>query len=194
MAPYKKWLDSNLTCGTCVWDRSLIRHVSEIYPRLWTNRKRFIKKILDIFLPPFEDSPRVKPSEMLYIAHEKPPISVTLIAGMQHALIAMMLVITGTDIGLSDGSLRGFIYMGVVVMGFGTVLNGLNTRVSAGHLLVFIPGTMTMMVFIPVVNTFGLSAAAGGPLSGRLRRGMGCAARRHHPHRNGHRRGTGGVA
>jgi hypothetical protein len=74
---------------------------------------------------------------MLYIAHEKPPISVTLIAGMQHALIAMMLVIylviTGTDIGLSDGSLRGFICMGVVVMGFGTVLNGLNTRVSAGH-------------------------------------------------------------
>jgi len=85
---------------------------------------------------------------------------------MQHALIAMMLVIylviTGTDIGLSDGSLRGFICLGVMVMGIGTILNGLTTRVSAGHLLVFIPGTMTMMVFIPVTNTFGLSAAAGG--------------------------------
>lgn len=96
-----------------------------------------LKRYWTYFFPPFADSPRVKPSEMLYIAHEKPPISVTLIAGMQHALIAMMLVIylviTGTDIGLSDGSLRGFICMGVVVMGFGTVLNGLNTRVSAGH-------------------------------------------------------------
>ncbi|MBP7138464.1 MAG: hypothetical protein KBA37_05960, partial [Syntrophaceae bacterium] len=125
-----------------------------------------MKKLLDAILPPFSDSRRKKPKEMLYIAQEIPPTSTVLVAAVQHALVAMMLVIylviTGTDIGLAGESLRGFICMGILVMGIGTILNGLTTRVSAGHLIVFIPGTMTMMVFIPVANTFGLGAAAGG--------------------------------
>jgi len=125
-----------------------------------------MKKLLDTFLPPFSEARREKPKEMLYIAQEIPPPSTVLVAAFQHALVAMMmviyLVITGTDVGLAGGSLRGFICMGILVMGIGTILNGLTTRVSAGHLLVFIPGTMTMMVFIPVANTFGLGAAMGG--------------------------------
>ena len=125
-----------------------------------------LKKPFDTILPPFVDVKREKPREMLYIAQEVPPWSTTLLAGAQHALVAMMLVvymvIAGTDIGLVGGALRGFVSLGVVIMGFGTVLNGLATRVSAGHLLVLVPGTITLMVFISVANTFGLGAAAGG--------------------------------
>ena len=125
-----------------------------------------MKHLFDLFLPPFVDSPRVKPREMLYVAHETPPWPTVVVAGLQHALVAMMLVvylvIAGTDIGLSAGALRGFVTLGVLIMGLSTLLNGLTTRVSAGHLLVIIPGTMTMMVFIPVAKTLGLGAAAGG--------------------------------
>ncbi len=125
-----------------------------------------LKKLFDSILPPFVDAKREKPREMLYIAQEAPPWSTTLLAGAQHALVAMMLVvymvIAGTDIGLSGGPLRGFVSLGVVIIGFGTLLNGLTTRVSAGHLLVFIPSTVTLMVFISVANTFGLGAATGG--------------------------------
>ncbi len=77
-------------------------------------------------------------------------------------MLVVYLVIAGTDIGLTSGALRGFVTLGVLIMGLGTLLNGLTTRVSAGHLLVVIPGTMTMMVFIPVAKTLGLGAAAGG--------------------------------
>lgn len=123
-------------------------------------------RLLDSFLSPFTDAERVKPREMLYIANEVPPASTVVLAGIQHTMVAMMLVvymvITGTDIGLSQGPLRNFVALGVLVMGFGTILNGLTTRVSAGHLLVLMPGTINMMVFIPVANTFGLGAAAGG--------------------------------
>ncbi len=103
---------------------------------------------------------------MLYIAHETPPWSTVLLAGLQHMLVAMMLVvymvIAGRDIGLPDEALQGFVTMGIVIMGIGTLLNGLTTRVSAGHLLVLIPSTMTMLVFISVANTFGFGAVAGG--------------------------------
>ncbi|HPO21983.1 MAG TPA: hypothetical protein PLA30_03605, partial [Smithellaceae bacterium] len=71
-----------------------------------------MKKLLDAILPPFSDSRREKPKEMLYIAQEIPPTSTVLVAAVQHALVAMMLVIylviTGTDIGLAGASLRGF--------------------------------------------------------------------------------------
>ncbi|MCX5817076.1 MAG: purine/pyrimidine permease [Proteobacteria bacterium] len=123
---------------------------------------------LDTFLPPFVETEREKPRDMLYIAQETPPPSTILMAGIQHTLVALMLVvylvIVGQDIGLAGGQLRGFISLGVVVMGIGTLLNSLTTRVSAGHLLVHIPSPITMTVFILVVMTFGLSAAAGGML------------------------------
>jgi xanthine permease XanP len=126
------------------------------------------KKALDRILPPFAEVQREKPRDMLYTASDRPPWSTTLSAGLQHALVALMLVvysvIVGQAIGLHDTDLRDFVALGILVMGFGTLLNGLATRMSAGHLLVKIPNPITMFVFIAVANALGPGAAAGGIL------------------------------
>ena len=67
-------------------------------------------------------------------------------------MLVVYMVIAGRDSGLPDGALQGFVTIGIVIMGIGTLLNGLTTRVSVGHLLVLIPSTMTMMVFISVAT------------------------------------------
>ncbi len=127
-----------------------------------------MNKVIDFFLPPFVDTAREKSRDMLYVAHETPPWPTVITGGIQHTLIAMMLVvymvIAGTDVGLSGAPFRGFVTMGIVIMGIGTLLNGLATRISGGHLLVHIPSPITMIVFVAVVNTFGLGAAAGATL------------------------------
>ena len=124
------------------------------------------KKILDTLLPPFRDVERVKPRDMLYVAHEPLPVPRLLAAGLQHAIVAMMLVIymviTGIDIGLSQGALRNFVAWGVMILGIGTILNGLTTRFSAGHLIVLMPGTIVMLTYIHVSGTLGIGAASGG--------------------------------
>jgi len=109
---------------------------------------------------------------MLYIAQETPPLPTVLAVGIQHMLVALMLliyvVIAGKGIGLADAPLRDFVSLSVVVMGLGTLLNSLTTRFSAGHLLVYIPDPFTMMAFIAVTNAYGPSAAAGGLLAGGI--------------------------
>jgi len=127
-------------------------------------RRAWLNKLLPLFV----ETEREKPRDMLYIAQETPPPSTILMLGIQHAFVALMLVvylvIVSQDIGLEGVQRRGFVSMGIVVMGIGTLLNSLTTRISAGHLLVLIPSPVTMVVFIPVVMTFGLSAASGGLL------------------------------
>ena len=72
-----------------------------------------IAGILDQLFPPFKDSRRVKPREMVYIAQEKPDTYTTLVVGATHAMSALMLVIytviAGRAIGLGDASLHGFV-------------------------------------------------------------------------------------
>jgi xanthine/uracil permease len=122
--------------------------------------------LLNILLPPFVETEREKPRDMLYIAQETPPPFTILMAGFQHTLVALMLVvylvIVGQEMGLANGQLRGLLSLGIVVMGIGTLLNSLTNRVGAGHVLVHIPSPIAMTVLIPVVATFGMSAAAGG--------------------------------
>jgi xanthine/uracil permease len=127
-----------------------------------------LKKYLDTFLPPFAEPKREKPREMLYIAQQTPPVPMTLVLGVQHVLVALTLVvyfvIVGTGIGLTESQLLNFVSIGIMIMGFGTLLNSLTTRVSAGHLIVQTPAPVIMMVFISVASDFGIDAAAGGVL------------------------------
>ncbi|MGB4336524.1 MAG: hypothetical protein WBJ41_16945 [Chromatiaceae bacterium] len=76
-------------------------------------------------------------------------------------------VIAGQEIGLEGDRLREFA-MGILVMGFGTLLNGLASRFSAGHLLVIYPGPLIMAVFIGVAQAAGPGAAADGALTSGL--------------------------
>ena len=127
--------------------------------------------LLGRLLPPFAEGPREKPRDMLYLAADRPPWLISLGVGLQHAMAALMLlvydVIAGQEIGLEGDRLREFA-MGILVMGFGTLLNGLTSRFSAGHLLVVYPGPLIMAVFIGVAQAAGPGAAAGGALTSGL--------------------------
>ena len=126
------------------------------------------KEIIDRFLPPFAEPTREKPREILYLAHERPPLFATTALSFQHALVALSLVIylviSGKAMALPKEQLQNFVSLGIVVMALGTLLNSLTTRLSAGHLIVQVPAVMTMAVFISVVADYGLNAAAGGIL------------------------------
>ena len=51
-----------------------------------------IEKTLNALIPPFEDSERQKSKDMLFVAQEKAPIGISLIAASQHVLVVLMLV------------------------------------------------------------------------------------------------------
>jgi len=124
-----------------------------------------IRKILDLVLPPFREPGREKPGDMSYIAQETPDLYTLITAGVPHAISALMLVIytviIGTEIGLSQGQLQGFVAVEIVVMGLVTLLQSLTTRISSGHLIVHIPSIVSMGAFISAATHFGLGAAGG---------------------------------
>ncbi len=124
------------------------------------------EKTLNSLIPPFKDSERQKSKDMLFVAQEKAPIGISLIAASQHVLVVLMLVVytvvVGQAVGLSATELRGFVSLQIVVMGIATMLQGLTTRVSSGHLIVHDPSTVSIVTFIAVAGAFGLGAAAGG--------------------------------
>jgi xanthine/uracil permease len=125
-------------------------------------------RLLDRLFPPFREGVREKPRDMLSIAPDRPPWSMTASAALQHLLVALMFVVysivAGQAIGLEGDALRDFVAIGILIMGLGTILNGLTTRVSAGHLLITVPDSVTWGVFIIVATQLGVSAAAGGVL------------------------------
>jgi len=122
-------------------------------------------KTFDRLLPPFAEGKREKPRDMLYLASDRPPWSTTLSVSIQHVIVALMLliysVIAGQTMGLAGAQLRDFLALGMLVIGFGTVLNGLTTRFSAGHLLVNLQGPLSITIFITVVESSGPGAASG---------------------------------
>ena len=125
-----------------------------------------IKQTLDRFFPPFSEHRREKPRDMQYIAPDKPDLYTTLTLCATHTLSALMLVvytvIIGTGIGLSDGELRGFVALEIVIMGIATLLQSQTTRFSSGHLIVHSPSVISMGAFITAATQFGMGAAAGG--------------------------------
>jgi xanthine/uracil permease len=127
---------------------------------------------LDRLLPPFAEGRYEKPRDMLYIAPDRPSWSTTLNTAMQHTVVALMFmiyaVIGGQALGLEPAPLCDFMALGILVMGIGTVLNGLTTRLSPGQLLVKIPDPIPLTVFIVVVEAAGAGPAFGGLLAAGL--------------------------
>lgn len=124
------------------------------------------KALVNRIFPPFTELERQRPREMLYVGADRLPWPGALSAALQHALLGLMFVIysviTAEAIGLEAAALRDFVAIGILIMGLGTLLNGLTTRMSAGHLLVYIPTPLTMGAFIATTTAFGPSAAAVG--------------------------------
>ena len=124
-----------------------------------------LMQILNSISPPFADANRTRPRDMHYVAHEKPPLSTSLVTGAQHALVMLMVciyvVIVGEKLGLSDAQIRGLLSLQIVVLGVTTLIQGLHTRISSGHLLVHTPSIISSSVFVAVVGTYGYGAASG---------------------------------
>ena len=127
-----------------------------------------LKSAVDRLLPPFAEPPPSKPRNMQFTAAEAAPWPTAVSAGFQHVLVALMFllysVIAGEAIGLDGAVLRDFVAIGIVIMGLGTLLNSLTTRVSAGHLLVQIPDPIHMGLFIAIASSLGVGAWTGGLL------------------------------
>ena len=102
---------------------------------------------------------------MLFVAHEKPGMTTTIVAASQHVLVILMLtvyvVFIGREIGLTDMHLRSFVSIEIVVIGIVTLLQSLKTRFSSGHLVIHAPNLMSIAALSVVVLNFGLGAAAG---------------------------------
>ena len=83
-------------------------------------------KWVDAVFPPFKDTERVKPKNMLYVAHETPSLGTSIAVGGQHAVVLLMLVIytviVGREVGLSEGQLRGFVSVEIIAAGIATLL------------------------------------------------------------------------
>jgi xanthine/uracil permease len=124
------------------------------------------KQALDAVFPPFSEPKRVKPREILFIAEEKPELSTALVVAAQHTIVVLTLVvftvIVGKQVGLSDAELRGFVALEIVCMGLATLLQGLPTRFSSGHLIVHNPSVISIASVTAVAGTYGLGAAMGG--------------------------------
>lgn len=121
--------------------------------------------MLNMIFPPFAESQREKPRDMLFVAHEKPNMTTTIVAASQHVLIILMLtvyvVFVGREIGLSDIHLRSFVSIEIVIIGIITLLQSLKTRFSSGHLAIHAPNLMSIAALSVVAVNFGLGAAAG---------------------------------
>jgi xanthine/uracil permease len=62
---------------------------------------------------------------------------------------------------LSAAQVRGFLSLQIVVLGITTLIQGLHTRLSSGHLLVHTPSIISSSVFVAVVRPYGYGAASG---------------------------------
>lgn len=123
------------------------------------------RRWLDAVFPPFRETERVKPKNMLYVAHETPGMGTAIAVGGQHAVVLLMLVIytviAGQELGLTDGQLRGFVSLEIVVAGIATFLQATRTRFGSGHLIVHNPSVISMAGFIAVSAVYGIGAATG---------------------------------
>lgn len=118
------------------------------------------------FFPAFKDNvKREKPRDMLYIVDDQAPKSTVIIVGLQHVLVLLMgtivVAMTGKAIGMEGSELRGFVTMTIVVLGVVTLLQGLRTRFSSGHLVTHTPSYVSASIFAIVATHFGVDAAAG---------------------------------
>jgi xanthine permease XanP len=122
--------------------------------------------MLNKFFPDFEDNvKREKPRDMLYIVDEQTPKLTVIIVGLQHVLVLLMgtivVVMTGRAIGMEESEIRGFLSISIVVLGVATLLQGLKTRFSSGHLVTHTPSYVSASIFAIVATNFGIGAAAG---------------------------------
>ncbi|NWK56782.1 purine/pyrimidine permease [Verrucomicrobiaceae bacterium N1E253] len=126
---------------------------------------RNLVKWLDAIFPPFRETERVKPKNMLYVAHENPTMGTAFAVGAQHAVVLLMLaiyaVIAGQELEFTEGQLRGFVSVVIVAAGIATFLQSTKTRFGSGHLIVHNPSPIGMAGFIAVSSTYGIGAATG---------------------------------
>jgi xanthine/uracil permease len=126
--------------------------------------------VVNRFLPPFAEGKREKPRDMLYLASDRPPWSTTLSVSIQHAIVALMLLIysmiAGQSMGLAGAQLRDFLALGMLVMGLGTVLIAAVTLGTIFGLAVWSPGRARIFALLIGAAAGLLMAVLTGVLGG----------------------------
>ncbi len=125
---------------------------------------RWLDRLFPVPLSP----KREKPEEILYSIDELPSAYVVVSVGIQHVLLALMFgiyaVLAGTGIGLDEVETAHFVGSTFFIIGLGTILQAIRSRVTPGLLLVGIPSPIAIGVYIVVVLEYGLGAAMGAVL------------------------------
>lgn len=112
-----------------------------------------------------QDPQREKPEEILYGFNERPPANILLVIGFQHALLMMMLliyaVLAARAIGMDAGETIAYASGCLLVLGIGTILQGLRTRLTPGVPLINIPSPIPIATYAVIIELYGLGAAMG---------------------------------
>lgn len=116
--------------------------------------------------------PRQKPEELVYGLDDTPPLANLIVLGFQHAALSLMLgiyaVIAGQNIGLGPAETAHYVASCFFVMGIGTGLQALRTRLTPGIPIVFMPNPVTLGSYTVVTLQFGLGAAMGAIIVSNL--------------------------
>lgn len=125
---------------------------------------RFSHSIAALLSPPPRGA-RHKPEEIVYGLDDRPPLASLVVVGLQHAALSLMLgiyaVIAGQNIGLGSAETAHYVASCFFVLGIGTLLQALRTRLTPGIPLVFMPNPVTLGSYTVVTVQFGVGAAMG---------------------------------
>lgn len=130
------------------------------------------RRLLDLLFPPPVARRRQRPEELLVAVEEMPPRTTLIAMGIQHALLALMFslyaVLAAQSMGMEPAAVATFTSATILILGLGTVLQGMVTRFGAGVLLIGIPGPAKVALHVAVTLQYGLAATMGAMLVGSL--------------------------
>ncbi|WP_026986917.1 solute carrier family 23 protein [Fodinicurvata fenggangensis] len=128
--------------------------------------------ILKWLLTPPPEPERVQPEEIIYRLNDRPPVKVLLAVAGQHSLLALMLMVyallaaAALDLGYAETI--SFVSSSLLILGLGTFLQGLRSRITPGVPLVSILSPVPLATYVTIASLHGLGAAMGAIIAANL--------------------------
>ncbi|MFC4352475.1 uracil-xanthine permease family protein [Fodinicurvata halophila] len=128
--------------------------------------------ILKWVLTPPPEPERVQPEEVIYRLKDRPPVKVLLAVAGQHSLLVLMLMVyallAAAALGLGYAETISYVSSSLLILGIGTVLQGLRSRFTPGVPLVSILSPVPLATYVTIVSLHGLGAAMGAVIAANL--------------------------
>lgn len=123
-------------------------------------------------LTPLPEPERVAPEEVIYRLNDRPPGKVLLAVAAQHSLLVLMLMVyallAAAALDLGYAQTISYVSSSLLVLGVGTLLQGLRSRFTPGVPLVSILSPVPIATYVTVVSLYGLGAAMGAIIAANL--------------------------